>query len=471
MPTTPCQLNCPDGKAYRPFQVEGIRYALALDKGMIGDEMGLGKTIQAIGAVSNDVTISRVLVVCPASLKLNWSYEFGEWLTRDMAITVIRAGAAHHEVRADQIVIINYDLVKKNKPWIDEVDWDLVILDESQYLKNPKAARTRAVLGHRGGRGSNNKSVPKIPTRKLLFLSGTPILNRPVDLWPFLKTCDPKGLGKSYWAYVRRYCQAFRGQWGWDVRGAAHKQELNRKLVAAGIILRRLKKDVLPELPPKTRQIIEIPSAGNLSLLNRESEQYQSYQQFTAEGHDSTKNMTKEEEREHKIVMGELAAARIAVAELKIPAIKELIETALENGPVVVFAHHHAIIEAICAGIGSYVTITGRTPLAQRHEAVTQFQNGDVDLIIGNIQAMGVGLTLTRSSHIIFAEMDWTPAVMTQAEDRCHRIGQVNPLLIQHVVLEDSLDMRIVKSLVKKQDNINEILDGAAPKRKKRRSK
>ncbi len=441
----------PEHLEYLPYQMEGIEFC-ARRTCILGDEMGLGKTIQAIGVINNDLAIKRVLVVCPVSLKLNWRRELGAWLVRPFCMGMVGQPLADGPAAPGDtlIAIIGYDSIVKFKDRLCRKQWDLLICDEAQYLKNPDAQRTRGVLGYKG-RKKDYKKEPPIPAKHTLFLSGTPILNAPVELWPMLQLLDSKGLGRAYWPYVKRYCGPRRTRFGMNVRGMSNGKELHSRLTDGGIMLRRLKKDVLSQLPPKRRQILQIPTTSSMDrLIASEVERYDNYQAYLRT-HGKKKDAT--------IPFADLAAARQNVALAKVPEIKRMIAEGLETGPIVVFAHHHKVIDALAEDF-KHVKLTGQSTVEQREHAVRAFQAGKCDLFMGNIQAAGVGITLTRSAHIIFAEIDWTPALMEQAEDRCHRIGQEQSLLIQLPVLEGSLDSRMVKTIVRKQRITRRVLDG-----------
>jgi SWI/SNF-related matrix-associated actin-dependent regulator 1 of chromatin subfamily A len=183
------ELPVPDGLSYLPYQRAGIAYALGHPSVLFGDEMGLGKTIQAIGIINSDPSIKRVLVICPASLKLNWRNELRKWLVREMSIGI----AQGKEFPESDVVIINYDILTKHDPKIKAIEWDLVVCDEMHYLKSPDAQRTRAVIGFNSkGKG---KDVAPICGRRRIGLTGTPIPNRPIELFPsqviFGRTCFP----------------------------------------------------------------------------------------------------------------------------------------------------------------------------------------------------------------------------------------------------------------------------------------
>lgn len=450
------QIPCPDGLAFFDFQKVGIEFALERDACLIADEMGLGKSGEAIGVINADESTKNVLIVCPAFLRINWKREIRKWQIRKSIISIIvgRTPRIIPQSPHIRIAIISYDVLRFHRENLDTIDWDLLVVDEAHYCKTIGAQRTIAVFGGkiRSRRKAGSRKVPTpllspIAAKRRLFLTGTPILNRPVDLWPLVKSLDPEDLGKSFGMFAARYCRPRRTHWGMDYGGAANLEELGEKL--SPFMIRRLKKDVLKELPAKQRQIIELPSNGCKLLVKSEMASYENYEQYLRDG----------QTKMRKVSFTELSKFRHEIALKKIPQIIEHLEDCLSNGPVVCFAYHTDVIDEIANAFKNQcVVITGKTAMNLRQDHIDAFQDGNVDLIIGNIKAMGVGCTLTRSQHVVFAELDWTPAVISQAEDRCHRIGQTGNLLIQHLVMAGSLDAKIVRVLVKKQKVIGSII-------------
>ena len=439
------EIPAPDGEEYLPYQKAGISYAINRRDVLIADEMGLGKTIQAIGVFNSDLSIKQVVIVCPASLRLNWKREFAKWATRPVTIGIVSGGkpSDFNAAVPANVLIINYDVLDKHRDRIDALSIDLLICDEVHYCKNPKAKRTKAVFGHKTQKGEVKRLA--VAARRKLFLTGTPIVNRPIELWPLVESLDPEGMGRSFFGFAKRYADARQTRFGWDFSGASNLEELQRRLRQT-FMVRRLKADVLTELPAKRRQTIEIAANGNAGLIASELDAYERWE--NAEG------------RDKQVAFEELSRVRHETALAKVSAVIEHLDTAVESGPVVCFAHHRDVIAQIAEHFGDRcVTLTGDTKMEDRQIAVDRFQAGEVDLFIGNIQAAGVGITLTRSSHVVFAELDWVPGNMTQAEDRCHRIGQQNSVLVQHIVMEDSLDARMSELLIQKQAVITKAID------------
>ena len=460
----------PEGLEYLPYQRAGIAYSLNAGNVLIGDEMGLGKTIQAIGIWNADPTLKTALVVCPASLRLNWAKEWKKWDTRGATVGVVNGGKASdwEAAQAADVLVINYDVLSKHRARIDARTWDLLVADEAHYCKNPKTARTKALFG---AKAKGKQTQAAIAARRRVFLTGTPLVNRPIELWPLVESLDPTGLGRHFMAFAKRYCAAAKNRFGWDFSGSSNRAELQDRMREA-FMVRRLKEDVLTELPAKVRQVIEIPANGASDAVRREQEAFASREQILEElqiavelakasdNPDDYAQAIENLKQGMSAAFTEMSAARKDVAEAKVPYVAEHLETALENGPVVCMAHHKSVVAAIAERFeGRCVTLTGETPMAKRQEAVERFQAGEVDLFIGNIQAAGVGITLVRSSHVVFAELDWVPGNLSQAEDRCHRIGQNDSVLVQHLVLEGSLDAVMARKVIDKQKVIAEVLD------------
>ena len=433
----------PPGLEYRPFQKAGIAYALEHQNVLIADEPGLGKSIEALGVINSDESIQNVLIVCPASLKLNWEREARKWLVRDLQTSVING--TRKPFPSGGVVIINYDILSGYRRSIDQVAWDVLVFDESHMLKNDKSQRTIAALGrwHR----DPSKRIEPIKAKRRLFLTGTPILNKPIELWTTIHSLDPKTWG-SWKDYTAKYCDAHETRWGWDVNGASNLPELQDRL-RARIMVRRLKSEVMTELPPKQRQVIVLPS--KTSVLKREKK-------FTATLEAMLKgvNIPPVEFESMSKVRHETAVDKIPDA---IDHIKALME---EHQKLVVMCHHRDVLEAIAKGVQEFgvVRLQGGDSEASKQEAVDRFQNDpSVRIFLGSIRAAGVGITLTAASFLLFVELDWVPGIMTQAEDRIHRIGAVGSVLIQHLVFADSIDARMAEAIVEKQNIIEQALD------------
>jgi len=456
-------IPAPAGLAYLPYQRAGIAYGMARESVLIGDEMGLGKTIQAIGIANADPSCRSILIICPASLKLNWAREWRKWDVKGLTI-------------GTDVVIVNYDMLKKGEAALRSRPWDLLIADECHYAKNPKAQRTVYLLGGKlkegKGKAAIEIEVEPIKARRRVCLTGTPILNRPIELWPLVHSLDPQGLGASWKRYVTRYCAGHQTAYGWDVTGSSNPAELQERLRAA-IMVRRLKRDVLTELPAKRRAAVLIEPDGDMAAtIAREQAEYEkglaaieaarvAVELAKAEGEDVYSAAVKRLTDAAQVAFEEVSKMRHALALAKLPACVEFLRSATEAGKVVAFCHHIDVMRAVMAEFGdACVGLSGETSLADRQAAVDRFQSDpSCSLFIGTIKAAGVGLTLTASSHVVFLELDWVPGNVTQAEDRCHRIGQRDMVLVQHLVVDGSLDARMAQTLIDKQAVIDAALD------------
>lgn len=477
----------PEGHEYLPFQKAGIAYAASRARTLLADEMGLGKTIQAIGLLNLKPEIKRVLIVAPAVMKLTWKRMLEEWLVRPRKIQVVH-GKSRWNPDAD-ITIINYDILTQTEKREKGPDgklikqrgrpkavsfrfpelgqgWDMVIADEVHYAKNDKAKRSRALY----------RITDK--AREVLFLTGTPILNKPVELFPII---DALGFDMKFWTYAKRYCNATQGPFGWDMSGASNLEELQLKL-RTSVMIRRLKSQVLTELPSKCRQVIEVEPEGYETELENErkaeaagkarvnevrARMAELKKRMKEPGHEELLKAQYEHQvnllREAQMVaFEEMSRVRKETAVAKTPDSISHIEALLENtDKLVVFAHHKEVVSRVADAFQDIcVVVDGSTPLPRREENVKAFQEDKgVRLFIGSTTACGVGITLTASSTVLFLELDWVPANMRQAEDRCHRIGQRDSVLVQYLVVDGSLDARMAQTLVKKERIADRALD------------
>lgn len=448
------EVPAPAGKQYLPYQLAGVQFAAARMSTLIADEMGLGKTIQAIGTI-NALALKRVLVVCPSSLRLNWRRELSAWLfDRTLKVGIVNRDS--YPVGAN-IVVINYDVLGRHHDELRARQWDIVIYDEAHYLKNPAAARTREALGFEDRRDPR-KNIKGIPARRRLYLTGTPILNRPVELWPILHAARPD-LFPDFFPFAKRYCNGTKNRYGWNFQGASNLDELSRRL-RESIMIRRLKADVLSELPPKRRSIVLLSENGFASIIDRE-QQILGAAGLSLDNPDSIAALTPS-----SAAFAELSRVRHELAVAKVPHVVDHCKEVLESvDKLVIFAHHRDVIAGIAAGLADFnaVTLTGEDSIQARDNAVTKFQTGNARVFIGSIAAAGVGLTLTAASNAVMAELAWNPASVNQAEDRLHRIGQRDSVSITHLLVDGSVDARMAELIVAKQEVIVAALGDNTP--------
>jgi len=435
----------PGGKQYKPYQRVGIHLLCESPVALLADEQGLGKTIQAIGGW-NEVQPKHTLVICPASVKLNWAREFLEWGIREPQIH-IQQGKAGFPLNRAEVTIINYDVLNDLHEELTDKPWDLVIIDEGQFLKNTQAKRTQAALGYRKKQGIVKDA------KHVWILTGTPAPNRPIEFWPSLARLAPKVLAPytSFFDFGRHFCNGYQGKFGWDMSGASNTEELNLRL-RSSIMIRRLKADVLPDLPDKQYQVISFePDPVAKKLIKEENE--------SAELEDM-----KRVKLQPGTTVGDIAELRQKLAMLKLPLclshIHELLEGTVDK--LVVFAHHAAVIDGLMNGLKDYapVKLDGRDSMTEKQKSVDTFQKvSSCRVFIGQIQAAGVGITLTAASTVVFVESSWVAGDIAQAVDRCHRIGQKNSVLAQFLVIRGSLEEYMLRAVVDKQQAINSIIN------------
>jgi len=390
--------------------------------------MGLGKTVQCIEAINTignkDATI---LIICPKSVLGVWESELQSWLDLPYEIQITTSKDFQPPFEGS-VTLINYDLCHKFRDELLEITvYDVLICDEAHYLKSLDAKRTKAIFGN------GSEQMPCIPAKKLWLLTGTPVLNRPVELYPLLRAIRPMEFS-SFRDYASRYCDPQtikdrRGNYHVDYSGAMNLAELSRRLDS--VMLRRYKTDVLKQLPPKFRSCKCLLDSGEADfeqeriqeILSDRDYRYDEglrVEDFGSEaaslvqyiGRDIDMN---DPDRRNQI-MGCISSIRRKTAMLKVDVSAELLENVILSEKVVVFAHHRDVILRLVDKFGKKaVCVLGGMSTEERSDAVARFQNDpDVRIFAGSIRAAGVGLTLTASSHVVFLEMDWVRAMKHQ---------------------------------------------------------
>lgn len=380
-------------KILKPFQIEGAHFLENNVHALLADEMGLGKTVTALAAVEF-VRADKILVVCPASVRTNWVQEVKE------------CGLPIYDFT---IISYNEAVTRSSGPGMG--DFDVIILDEAHFLKTPESQRTQAIFGNSNGlaRRAHYKWC----------LTGTPVLNRPRELYPILKTLHGKGIEPySTWdRFTQRYCGAF-----WDGRcintkGASHIEELRGKL--DGFMLRRTKAQVLPELPPRivSRPPLELSKELMAPVFELEAE-IGDREAYLSPIHEDYSQL------------GDMARLLRVTGIAKAQAVADFADDLLDTvNKVVIFARHRDVIIKLENALGHQMPVVyhGGMNDAQKQNAVNTFVTSeDCSVFIGQIQAAGTGINGLQKvcSDIVFAELDWVPGTMQQAIDRCHRIGQ-----------------------------------------------
>lgn len=430
-----------------PFQRAGVAYALRTRRTFIADEMGLGKTVQAI-ATLHAADAFPAVVVCPASLKINWQREIERWVP-GRTVQVV-GGTRPHAVDAD-ITVINYDVLDA---WADTfTDLRGLVLDESHYVKNGKAIRAKAAL-------KVAKSVDKDGV--VLCLTGTPVLNSPEELVTQLRVLDRL----TEFGGVR----GFKGLYG----HGRNLVSLNRRLRATCFVRRR-KSDVLTELPAKRWATVTVPGDPAVMADYRKAEkQLITYLAERArslaleQGADEVEAHAagwqaaiRAQAAEHLVAINTLK--RLA-ARAKMAAAREWLADFTSTGSkIVVFGWHTEVVDGIAVEFATGTKVQGGQTTETRQAAVDRFQSDDTQKVIAcQIKAAGVGLTLTAASDVLFIEQGWTPADMDQAVDRCHRIGQQDSVTGWNLVCDGTIDQDIAGLIEQKRAVVDAATDGQA---------
>lgn len=465
------QIPSRPNKDFFPFQKTAIKFIHERESILLADEMGLGKTITVIGAINLDESLKKILIVCPLSIKSVWRKELNGWMVRKLSIG--EATADYCPARGHDILIIHYDIVHKYSTVLRKIKWDLIVLDEAHYIKSRQSQRTKAIVGF-FNRSTKKWTHEPIEARKKLLLTGTPIMNRPAELWPLVNYLDKDIFGK-YDEFVETYCDTdpYRLDYDQEPRGYSNLGRLNQ-LLKSSMMIRRMKEQVLPELPKKLRTILEVPATTRpqkeaVDLMSKAWGKYekdisalekQCKLSVTARNEEEYAMAVQQLTKAYNIAFFEMSSVRKQIGIEKVPIVIDHLENLLATGQkIVVFAHHHEVMDLIKDHFGESVSITGKTPSRDRADIVDRFQNDpNVRLFIGSIGAAGTGITLNASSTAVFAELDWVPAKIDQAEDRLHRIGQNDNVLVHHIVFEGSIDARMAQVIVEKQSIVRSIL-------------
>jgi SWI/SNF-related matrix-associated actin-dependent regulator of chromatin subfamily A-like protein 1 len=463
---------CPPGIAYLPYQKAAIAYALQRKDTLVGDEPGLGKTVVSLGFV-NVTKPKNILVVAPATLAFNWQLEAEKWLTEPYTIFIPDSGADIAPETERLLVITNYEKLverprKEGQPSFRESlkrIWDLAIFDEAHTLKNPASKRSQAVLGELGLMRR---------ARRTLFLTGTPIENYPKEIWPMAAAICPTKFG-DWWDFAARYCGLHKETHGkhvaWVATGASRLAELQQRL-RTSFMVRRLKADVMKELPPKRRQLVVL---GDKEIDWSAHPEFRKWREIyerqweaavarveAAKTNAEYRAAVKALDAFVGVAFTEMSEFRHKTALAKLPMCLSYIDEMLasNNDSLVIFAHHQDVLAQLAEHYkDNCVVLHGDTPMENRGEAVQTFQAREKRIFIGGLKAAGAGITLTRASTVVFIEIDWNPAVLSQAEDRLCRIGQKKMVHVLHLVLNNTLDVNMSQRVIAKQQVIDKTLD------------
>lgn len=431
-------------KVMFPYQREGVEQVVKKYNGraLIGDEMGLGKTLQAI-SVYKYYNHKKLLIVCPAYLRYTWKNELEKWIP-GTACTVICTGKDAIDTGVYPL-IMSYELAAKCAKELKKLKLEMVVCDESHYLKSHKTKRTKAL-------------TPLVRSIKhALLLSGTPCLNRPVELYSQGHMLQKQFFPK-FRQYADRYCNGNMSPMGfYDASGISCSYEL-KWLIRKVMLIRRVKRDVLTQLPEKNRSEIYLQlSKKEMKPMKKGFERWDELNR-TIPAMVPCSDKIKKAAFERKCIVSDLfRKTSVAKANVVKKVVKEMVEQGLK---FIVFCYHKQLmteVESVCT---SYMRIDGDTPAIKREQYVKDFQEGDTQVAVLSMLAASTGLTLTATSIVLFAELYYVPGTILQAEDRVHRIGQKNSCDIRFIIARGSIDEKIWKMLHFKLATLDTALDG-----------
>lgn len=450
------------------YQKEGVAFLAARRKAYLADAMGLGKSIQAIRA-ADKIDVKGIVVVCPSSVRYNWSVEFAEHSLVDRPVSVMYSGKDDPEPNG--VTIVSYDLLTKAavRKKFDDFARIMLICDEAHMLKTAKAQRTRAIFGNL------NRGTPGLASRadRLWLLSGTPAPNDPSELWAPLKALGayPRG----YWDFVNRYTKGYDSRFGYKVTGGKNLSELRASM--RDVLLRRRKDQVLKDLPPISH-----------SYLNVEPGEVDMDAFFPRFMYGSQEMVMKDLRTQGQQVYAVINACRLPAERLqalqalndrntsilrrfvglaKVDSVAEIVKDELradQKRKLVLFCIHRDVIEELKHKLKDFkpARIYGGTPAAKRQKAIQKFHDSpSCRVFIGQTAAAGTGINLQgAASDVLVVEPDWTPANNAQAVMRVHRIGQTSPVSVRWVRCKGAtVDEIVVKTLKQKTETLTQLFD------------
>lgn len=451
-------IRIPMGQIPRPFQVAGVQRAVLRDRILIADEPGCGKTPQGL-VLCNMVRPKRIVIGCPTVLVRNWARECELWLVDPQTITILDNNRKAVPDRG--VIILPYSRGHTfHHKILTGPPIDVLIMDETQNLKTPGRRRTEPWIGD-GGMAYHAKRV--------VAMTGTPILNNPLEVHQLLRCLSPETMGSvSRERFQAEYCSTFRGtakvqtksggeaSVQFETNEGKNEHALNAELRASGVMVRRMKNDVLDQLPPKHVYLVHLmPTAAIEELVREEATLYEMLE---------TRLLTSQE---LMALQGHIMHVRARLGNLKAPKIAEFVETIFEAGEtrVVLFMLHLEAIEIVRKAFEhtriKVRVLTGAESPTVRDAHVQAFQRNDpgLELIVGQVTAAGVGLTMTAARYAVLGELAWAPAVNDQAIDRVHRQTQLRQVEAPVVTFPHAVEERVIRSGAKKAISARNILD------------
>lgn len=427
-----------------PFQEKGVRKLNHFGlRALLGDDMGLGKSFQALLAIKRHLPKGNVVVICPTSVKYNWEREASIHVNmRAQVLETTNVPKFSRLLAPARLYVINYKILGPWLKFLKRLKPKLVVIDECQAVSNRNTQQSKNVRALCRG-------VPHV-----IALSGTPLINRPAELWPVLNMIRPDRY-KSFFDFAWKYCKPRRRPWGWDFKGASNLDELHQELNTY-VMIRRRKADVLKQLPDKTRSVVPI------TLQNRKEYDH-AYADFIGWLRKFSRTRANRAAKAEKLV--KIGYLRRLTGWLKVQSVIAWVKDYLagsNGGKLILFTSHkavlaelHKVFKRIC------VKVDGGTSAKERQLFVEKFNHDKhTRLFIGNIRAANSGWNGTSASAVAFAELDWTPGAHKQAEDRAHRIGQTRKVSVYYLVGIGTIEEDLCKILQKKQAVLDSTLDG-----------
>lgn len=414
-----------------PYQRVGVEFIeRAGGRAMIADSMGLGKTVQAIAYAH--LKNHKTLIVCPKSVVINWRREIEKFVGKKSTIWT----SSTKDGRIDsQYHIINYEAIQKRWPELRKLECDLLVCDEATYIKNRKTIRTKSLLGD----GKQKRKYPGIKTKEVLFLTGTPVLNRPVEAFSLLNFIDPQRFN-NFFQFTQKYG-------GWQGSNPRNLDDLHDR--TKDLVIRRLKKDILTELPKKQRNDLYV------ELSDVEKKEYNNL----------LKKLFRKWRVAGKPTIGEMPEIQKYLISKKMPRLHEMIDELLEQDRgVLIYCCYVDPLKELQLHYGDRAALLhGQLNPKERQKSIDRLSKGDAKVGLFSIGAGAMGIDGLQHSidTVIFLDQYWVPSVHEQAEDRLYRIGQTNQVSAYYMICESTIDEQMRMLLSEKQRIVDEIVDGS----------
>lgn len=448
-----------------PYQNEGALFLAAHNYALLADEMGLGKTVQAIRGLDR-IRAKRTIIICPSVARINWVREFEMWAEEKNNVQILlklndRPANTGH-------VVCSFEYALKNFALLRDAGFNVMIVDEAHLLKSHEAQRSKAIMGAQGIiRG----------VERAWLLTGTPAPNHYGELWIMLYTFGVTKL--TYNAFLKEYCILAPTSFGIKVVASNVAKSAELRELLSHIMLRRLKKDVMKQLPPITFGYVSVePGLVDLEIMPTFTQYFlptdkrhilkaelDRQQKLLENVYLNMKTGDEDKVQAMSAIADSISTLRRYTGLQKCEPVIELVKSELDSKAyqkIVIFAIHQDVIESLRRALTGYgaVTLYGNTPAEKRQKHIDKFQtNPHCRVFIGNIHAAGTAITLTAAHNVLFIEQDWVPGNNAQAIMRCHRIGQENPVFVRFAALDGSLDAKITAILKKKTLQLTQIFD------------